>query len=81
MINPELTTENKIEELAKLSKALEPDFQEREVIRNKVIQYYEEFLEELKDKNAYVFTDDKGKELLDSPIKETVMELEKILGL
>ena len=68
----------KIKELEAIARLLEPDSDKRSVVREKVVQYGEDFLDEIEELKAYVFTENKGAAILESPINE---EPEKIDGL
>ena len=61
---------DKIKLLEKEARKLEPASKERESIRNKVIDYTENFLEDIYNKKAFVTSKDKGIGIYDSPISE-----------
>ena len=73
--------EQEIKKAELLSKSLSPGIIERETTRNHVIQYTEEFLNEINSKKAYVVTDDKGKALLSSPISDEGTDMNTLLSL
>jgi len=72
---------DKILALEKTARLLEPDYEKRFKIREKVVQYGEDFLDEIEELKAYIFTEDKGAGLLGSPIKEEPEEIEQVLEL
>ncbi|MFI5221324.1 MAG: pyridoxal phosphate-dependent decarboxylase family protein [Bacteroidia bacterium] len=72
---------DQLAKLEKASKQLEPDSTEREKIRNKVINYTENFLNEINSLPAYVMREEKGKGIFESPIKEEPDSIEEIINL
>ncbi len=71
----------KIRALEAISKSLEPNSGERSDVRDKVVQYGEDFLDEIDELKAYVFTENKGSGLLESPINEDPAGIETLLEL
>ena len=72
---------NRINQLEKTARALEPSPEQRAFLRNKVVRYSEEFLDSIYDVPAYITTDDKGIGLYDSPVSETPADIDGILEL
>ncbi|HKI77440.1 MAG TPA: aminotransferase class V-fold PLP-dependent enzyme [Ignavibacteriaceae bacterium] len=70
---------DKIKLLEKEARKLEPASKEREGIRNKVIDYTENFLEDIYNKKAFVTSKEKGIGIYDSPISEKPIKIEKAL--
>jgi glutamate/tyrosine decarboxylase-like PLP-dependent enzyme len=68
-------------ELEQQSGLLEPNQLERELVRDKVIAYGENFLSKIDSLNAYNRTEDKGSHLLDSPIAETGIDINDAIEL
>jgi len=68
-------------ELERSSRLLEPDSAEREVVRSGVLAYSEDFLDNVESLNAYNVSDDKGNGLLDSPITETGIRINEAISL
>ena len=68
-------------ELERSSRLLEPDSNEREVARSSVLTYSEDFLDNVESLNAYNISDDKGLALLDSPITETGIGIDEAISL
>src|SRR5258706_3881288 len=64
---------DRILELEKTARLLEPSAPEREAVRSQVVDYSEDFLNNIESLNAFNISDDKGVGLLDSPIAETGM--------
>ena len=73
--------EEKIRQLEKLTRPLEPDAAQRSALRDKIIRYTEAFLEDLPDRPAFVMTEDKGAGILDSPLSEEPLETDQVLEL
>ena len=71
----------RIKELERLSLPLEPNALERRFLREKVIDYTESFLEELPEHLAFQATQDQGIGILDSPISEEPISIDKALAL
>ena len=72
---------DKILQLEKISRLLEPSAGDREAVREKVIDYSENFLDHIEDINAFNISDDKGIGLLDSPISETGIGIDEAISL
>lgn len=68
-------------ELERSSRLLEPDSAEREVARSGVLTYSEDFLDNVESLKAYNVSDDKGIGLLDSPITETGIGIDEAISL
>ena len=68
-------------ELERSSRLLEPDSHEREVARSGVLNYSEDFLDNVESLNAYNVSYDKGIGLLDSPITETGIGIDEAISL
>lgn len=71
----------RILELEQVSRLLEPSAQAREGARDRVVQYSEDFLNNVESLNAYNVPSDKGIGLLDSPISETGIGVDEALKL
>ena len=71
----------KIKELEKVSRLLEPSAHERKEARKKVVTYSEDFLNDIEKINAYNVTPDKGIALLESPISEKPIDIDKAIKL
>lgn len=71
----------KLKSLEKEVRRLEPDLEQRIGMTARTVQYAQRFLNELPDKNAFVETDDKGKELLEKPFTEEPSDLGELLSL
>lgn len=71
----------KILRLEKISRQLEPAFEARKSVRDRVVDYSESFLKNIDTLNAYNITKEKGKGLLNSPISENGIGIEKALNL
>jgi glutamate/tyrosine decarboxylase-like PLP-dependent enzyme len=72
---------DKILELEAVSRQLEPDASERAAARVPVVEYGEEFLDDIERLNAYNITQDKGLGLLDAPISEHPTPVGEVLEL
>lgn len=72
---------NKIKELEAKAGQLEPNIDERKEIRNKVVNYAENFLNNIYDINAYNFESEKGKDLHNYPINNSTLSIDKALEL
>jgi len=72
---------NKIKELEKLARPLEPLRAERDLLFNKIKEYTDNFLSEIYECPAYVVTEHKGIGLYDSPISETPIDIDEALKL
>ncbi|MEK6615867.1 MAG: aminotransferase class V-fold PLP-dependent enzyme [Bacteroidota bacterium] len=71
----------RIKELEKISRLLEPTAHERKETRKKVVAYSEEFLNDIEKIKAYNVTPDKGIALLESPISEKPIDIDKAIKL
>ncbi len=71
----------RIKHLEKLALALEPNAEERRLLRDKVIHYADAFLEKLPHLPAYAATDDQGAGICDSPITEEPIDIDAVLHL
>jgi glutamate/tyrosine decarboxylase-like PLP-dependent enzyme len=70
---------DKIKQLENESRKLEPTPGERKKIREKVINYTENFLNEIYDKRAFIASKEKGIGIYDSPITEEPIDIDKAL--
>ena len=68
-------------ELETISRSLEPSSPQREAVRSDVIEYSEDFLNNLDLIKAYNAGTDKGIGLLDSPITENGIEIDEAISL
>src|SRR5258708_5432562 len=68
-------------ELEKSSRLLEPTVDERQKVRGQVVEYTETFLNKIESLNAFNPPGDKGLGLLDSPISETGIGIDEVIGL
>lgn len=73
--------QDRIKELEKEAKKLEPDFKERINMTAKVMHYGQSFLEDLPNKKAFAETEDKASEILEHPFSEQPSELKDLLNL
>jgi aromatic-L-amino-acid decarboxylase len=71
----------RIQHLETLALQLEPNPAQRAVMREKVVEYTENFLNSIQELPAYVVTEDKGKGIYDSPISETLIDIDAALKL
>jgi aromatic-L-amino-acid decarboxylase len=69
----------KIKELEKIARLLEPNAAARKGVRKKVINYTEDFLENIYSLKAYDQTEDKGKGIFDSPITNEVIDIDEAI--
>lgn len=69
----------KIKSLEKEARKLEPGSKERKIVRNRVIDYTEKFLDDIYDKKAFVTSTDKGIDIYNSPISEEPINIGKAL--
>lgn len=67
--------------LERVSRLLEPAAAERETVRDRVIDYSEGFLENIDRLKTYNITEDKGRGILDSPISEDGIGIDKAISL
>ncbi len=72
---------NKIKDLEKVARRLDPLPAERDHLFNKIKKYTDDFLEEIYDVPAYVITEGKGIGIYDSPISETPIDVDEALKL
>ncbi|UCE06116.1 MAG: amino acid decarboxylase, partial [bacterium] len=72
---------DRIKQLEKLSRALEPKAEERAFLMGKVTQYINAFLENINRVPAYRATADEGIGLYDSPISEEPIDIDSALNL
>ena len=68
-----------INDFAEQADIIEPDAARRSELLTAVNGYIERFLEALPDRPAFIYTEDMGVGLYDSPITEGGMEIEEIL--
>jgi len=71
----------KLLQLENIARNLEPSALDREAVREKVIDYSEQFLDNVENINAFNISDTKGVGLLDSPISETGIGIDEALSL
>ena len=71
----------RIQQLEKQSRVLEPDAGARAQMLKKVVRYTEAFLEALPRTPVYCASDDEGAGLLDSPIAEEPIDIDAALDL
>lgn len=72
---------DKILDLERQASALEPNAEQRKIVRDQVVSYTEKFIEEIEDNKAFNFTEEQGKDLYNSPIGEEPISIEKALDL
>ncbi len=70
---------DKIAQLEKQSRLLEPDSPTRERLRNSVLNYTENFLNAVNEINAYNLEDTKGKGILDFPITDEPTDINQLI--
>ena len=68
-------------ELEKTSRLLEPSANDRASVREQVIQYSENFLDKIESLKSFNLSDDKGIGLLDSPITENGIGIDEAIDL
>jgi len=71
----------RILELEKAASVLDPDEQLRDAVRSRVIDYSEDFLENIEDRKAFVVDAEKGAGLLESPITDSGIGIDEVLSL
>jgi aromatic-L-amino-acid decarboxylase len=71
----------KIRALEKISRRLEPDSNQRKLVRSKVIEYTEDFLDHIATNKTFQMISDKGAGLLKSPISENPIPVEDAITL
>src|SRR5215813_5792277 len=72
---------NEIRELEKIARLLEPDAVSRQQLLHHVTEYARRYLESVAHSPAYVTRSDNGRALLDSPIAEEGIAIDKVLAL
>jgi len=72
---------NEIRELEKIARLLEPDAVSRQQLLHRVTEYAHRYLETVAHSPAYVTRSDNGRALLDSPIVEEGITIDKVLAL
>ena len=72
---------NEIRELEKIARLLEPDAVSRQQLLHHVTEYARRYLETVAHSPAYVTRSDNGRSLLDSPIAEEGIAIDKVLAL
>ncbi len=71
----------RIKQLEKISKQLEPTADERELIRRAVIQHTESFLEEMDSKKTYAETPESNPTIIENPISEEAISIDSAVNL
>src|SRR5687767_3023242 len=71
----------KITELEKTARLLEPQSAERKQVTNEVLNYADDFLNNIYSINAYNESEDKGIGLLDSPISDEPLNISEAIDL
>ena len=74
-----MTIEDRLQQLEKLSRQLEPDSSAREALRNKVVSHSEMRLEMLPTERAYIMTEEKGKGIYQYPLTEEPSDIDELL--
>ncbi|MFQ5675876.1 MAG: pyridoxal phosphate-dependent decarboxylase family protein, partial [bacterium] len=72
---------DRIKELEKLARPLEPTPHQRDTLLSKVKQYTDTFLNEIYDTPAFVITDNKGADLYNSPVSEHPIDIDEAFKL
>jgi aromatic-L-amino-acid/L-tryptophan decarboxylase len=72
---------NEIRELEKIARLLEPDAVSRQQLLHHVTEYARKYLEAVAHSPAYLTRSDNGRALLDSPIAEEGIAIDKVLAL
>ncbi len=72
---------NKIQELEKIARRLEPSIEEREQLFQKLKNYTDAFLDNIYDTPTYTITEDKGIGLYDSPISDEPIDIDEAIKL
>ena len=70
---------NKIRELEKLSRLLDPKASQREKWNSEVLDYSNTFINNLDTSKAFIKSEDNGKELYNLDIEEQAIELAPLL--
>ena len=71
----------RLADLEAISRRLDPDAVNRAALRDPVIAYAERFLESLASRPTYLVTPDKGRGLLDTPIGEDGIGIDRVIDL
>jgi aromatic-L-amino-acid/L-tryptophan decarboxylase len=71
----------RIIQLERTARLLEPSAPERADVRDSVLRYSESFLDSIEDLNAFNVSEDKGKALLDAPIGEEGIRIDEVISL
>jgi aromatic-L-amino-acid/L-tryptophan decarboxylase len=71
----------RIIELESAARALEPLADERQTVRDRLVEYSEAFLDNIESLKAYNLSEDKGAALLDSPITENGVGIDEAISL
>jgi aromatic-L-amino-acid decarboxylase len=71
---------DRIQQLEKIARQLEPNLAQRTDWLEKVIRYGNDFIDHIYEIPAYVTTEDEGIALLDSPISEKGTDIERLLA-
>ncbi len=72
---------DKLKELEKISRLLEPSPEQRKLLLEKAINYSEEFLNSLTTKKTYNGSEDNGKGIFDFPINDSTKNISEILSI
>lgn len=72
---------NKIQQLENISRQLEPSTEERKETRDKIVDYTENFIENIYNINAFNLSDNTGEGLLEAPVSENPVEIDKLIKL
>ena len=70
---------DKILELEKKASPLEPNVEQRKLVRDKVVAYTERFINEIEDEKAFNITADKGAGIYDFPFGEEQLDIDTVL--
>jgi glutamate/tyrosine decarboxylase-like PLP-dependent enzyme len=76
-----LEVKERLLELEKISRRLEPSPEERRSARDAVIEHAETFLDQIEQLKAYQISEDRGRGLYDSPITETGIGIDDAIAL
>jgi len=71
---------DRLDQLERAARPLEPGITRRKRLRNAVVASSERFLRTIGNRKAYVETDDKGSGLLDAPITEEGLALDRVIA-
>jgi glutamate/tyrosine decarboxylase-like PLP-dependent enzyme len=80
-VSPVFIMRNKLIDLEKTSRLLEPGAGNREEIRSRVVAYSENFLENIENIKAYDRIGETGMGILDSPVSETGIGIDEALDI